>query len=51
MVMRVQASCRPHLQVFGHLADGLKGVVSSGVGALVGVDEQGQPPVLLLDLA
>ena len=49
--MQVQIGAEAHLQIFRHFADSLEGVVGSGVGALVRVDEQGQPPVLLLDLS
>ena len=51
VLMQMQVGSRRHLQVFGHFADSLKGVIGSGVSTLVRVDEQGEPPVLLLDLA
>lgn len=37
--VQVQTGIALHLQVFGHFADSLEGVIGSGVGALVRVDE------------
>lgn len=51
VLVQMQEGSRPHLQVFGHFADSLESVIGTQVSALVRVDEQGQPPVPLLDLA
>lgn len=40
-----------YLQVLGGLVDGLEGVVGARMVALVGMDQQAQPPVALLDVS